>query len=70
MTIEDLTDKSFAFTEFVAEILLNNGCSLDLGEAYGIDYLSVTSESPAAENQYVVALHGDQRKSAPVASVC
>ncbi|GHA40206.1 hypothetical protein GCM10007103_22060 [Salinimicrobium marinum] len=60
MTLEDFYNRPVAFTEFVVEILLNNGCSLDFGTAYGMDYLTVTSEGSAGEKQFVVALRSEE----------
>lgn len=62
MTLEDFTRKSFALTEFVAEILLDNGCSLGLGVANGLDFLTVTSEGSAVEKQYVIPLRSEELK--------
>ena len=60
MTLENFINRSFALTEFVAEILLNQGCSLDFGTAYGFDYLTVTSAGPGVEKQYVIPLRGEK----------
>ncbi|MDT0688761.1 hypothetical protein RM549_03140 [Salegentibacter sp. F188] len=60
MTPEDFSNRPVAFTEFVAEILLNKGCSLDFGVAKGLDFLSATSKDPPLEKQYVVALRDEE----------
>ncbi|GHA47916.1 hypothetical protein GCM10007103_31060 [Salinimicrobium marinum] len=60
MTLDDFYNRPVAFTEFVAEILLKNGYSIDFGSAYGMDYLTVTSEGSEVEKQFVVALRSEE----------